>query len=200
MVYILQKQNRYLILLIIFLTILIPIELFGDLARYDPEIDISVSTFSYSFKKSDNIANFKTGLYFGGYLSLKSPIFFNNFNAKNIYNTIELGTAFNRIDNSSSYILSFPLFIDFSYRIPIFKRLFFYPFLGFGFNFLFYPDGGDNFKHIDTFINSGIELKYLIWKKTFIKSRLDWGIFFDNSIKSGIGYFLRIRIPFIFLP
>jgi len=205
MVFIQQKLNKYPILTIIIFALivllsLIPSEAMGDIAQYDTDIDISVSTFNYMFKESDNITDIKTGLYFGLYLSFKSPIFINYFDLENIYNVIELGSSFNEINSTSNYIVSFPLFFDFAYKIAFLKKLSFFPSFGLGFNTVINNDKEHDIMRIDTLVKSGIELKYLVWEETYLKLKLDYGIFFDNTLNSGMGYFLKIRIPFIFLP
>jgi len=199
-----QKQSRVIILIVvIFSTVLLlyPQNLKGDIISYDPEVDISLGTFSYLTSSESNISYIKTGPYFGGYLSMKSPIFTYFFNSQNIYNIFELGFSVNELvsENQSFYIVSIPFSVDFAYKIQLFPKFSIYPLVGVGFSTTL----GGNYENqvpIYPFIKTGIEIKFLIWKDTNLKIKVDYGIAFVDIIETGFLQFIKVRFPIPFIP
>ncbi|MCK5095192.1 MAG: hypothetical protein KAR18_10720, partial [Spirochaetes bacterium] len=91
MVSIQQKQSKCLYLITLILIIAAFILLHhgsagGAIFDYSPDIDISMGMYDYFYTSNDlkahdgDLAEIKPGIYFGGYLGLKSPLFTFFFN------------------------------------------------------------------------------------------------------------------------
>jgi len=175
---------------------------FSDILAYDPEVDISLGTFSYLMGEEQNAPSIKTGPYLGGYLSMKSPIFTYFFNSENVYNIFEAGFSVNEIEEQSStyYLVNIPISVDFAYRIPVLPKFSILPFVGVGLGLSFNSGGGNTGPPIYTFIKTGVEIRYLMWKDTHLKVKVDYGIAFVNETETGFVPFLRVRFPIPFIP
>ncbi len=175
---------------------------FSDVLAYDPEIDISLGTFSYLMGGEQNAPNIKTGPYLGGYLSMKSPIFTYFFNSENVYNIFEAGFSVNEIEEQSAkfYLVNVPISVDFAYRIPVLPKFSILPFVGVGLGLSFNSGGGNDGPPLYTFIKTGVEIRYLLWDETHLRVKVDYGIAFVNEVESGIIPFLRVRFPIPFIP
>ena len=186
---------------------LIPGTAFGAFTDYDPEIDISVGILNYMYTPMDldsptaNLPELKMGLYGGGYLGLKSPLFTFFFNSENMYTTYEAGVAVNQI-GASDYFISVPLIVDLSYRISLFKRKKFalQPFVGSGFDVVRSSENNTSFWQVHYLVNAGIEIKYFAWDNTSLKIKASYGIIFVDDLESGFMHFIKIRFPVPFIP
>lgn len=175
---------------------------FADILTYDPEIDMVLGTFSFFGGPEKNMPPIKTGPYLGGYLSMKSPIFTYFFNTENVYNFFEVGCSVNEIEEQygSSYIVNVPISVDFAYKIPILPKFSILPFVGFGLGLNFGPRQEGEGLPLYPFIKTGIELRYLMWKGTHMRVKVDYGVAFVNEVETGVIPFLRVRFPIPFIP
>jgi hypothetical protein len=174
---------------------------------YDPEIDISVGLLNYMYTPLDlksptaNLPELGMGLYAGGYLGLKSPLFTFFFNSQNIRTTYEAGVAFNQI-GAGNYFISIPLIVDLSYRISLFKKKKFalQPFVGSGFDVVRSSENNDSFWQVHYLVNAGLEIKYFAWDNTSLKIKASYGIIFVDDLESGFMHFIKVRFPVPFIP
>ena len=175
---------------------------FGDILEYDPEVDISLGTFSYLMGNSDNAPDIMTGPYIGGYLSMKSPIFTYFFNSENVYNFFEVGCAVNEVRDQygSFYIVNIPLSVDFAYRISVFPKFSILPFVGVGMGFSFGTGIDEGGPPVYPFVKTGIEIRYMMWKGTHLRMKVDYGLALVNEVETGFIPFLRVRFPIPFIP
>jgi hypothetical protein len=173
----------------------------GGIANYEPDVDISMGTYNYFFNSGDSNPNLKTGVYFGGYLGMKSPLFSFFFNAQNFYSMYESGVAINNVENNDDFILTIPFVYDLSYRIRLFKKkkLTLKPFIGTGFNLVRFDTNGGNWD-LYYLLDTGFEVQYPIWRKTNLKLKINYGIMFVDTVDSGYVHFLRVRFPVPFIP
>ncbi len=206
-----QKQNKCLFFFALIPLMILLLEINttdaeGAIVTYDRDIDISMGTYNYFYNKYDreadegSLPDIKTGIYFGAYISSKSRLFTFFFNTRNIYSIYEAGFALNRIGNEKHYILSIPFTYDLAYKIPLFKKAALYPFAGTGFDLIRVMDNEKVHWELHYLLESGLEVKYLIWKDTFLKLRVSYGIMFVNQIESGFMHFLKVRFPVPFIP
>jgi len=175
----------------------------ADIIAYDPEIDVVLGTFSYLTGDEPNMPNFRTGPYFGGYLSMKSPIFVYFFDTENVYNIFEAGFAVNEIQepDKSYYSVNIPVSVDFAYRIPLFDRFSILPFVGLGLGLsLGTAREEDGPPPLYPFFKTGVELRYLLWDGTHMRIKIDYGVALVNELETGVLPFLRVRIPIPFIP
>lgn len=172
----------------------------ASLSSLNPDYDVAIGSFSYLFNAQDSPPPIKTGLYMGAYMNMKSPFFTFFFNAKNLYSTYEAGIALNRIDVEDFYAISFPLTLDLSYRIPIFRRFAVFPFFGTGLDLLNMRYDREDHLSLYYFFDTGLELKYEVWKDTYIKIKATYGIIFVESARSGYVHFIKLRFPLPFIP
>ncbi len=210
MAYLRQKQNRILIvgILLFFaagLPAISPATAKCSLIFYDPDFDISMGSIGYFAGSGENNPVISPGIYFGGYLGMKSPLFANYFKTQRIYNIFELGVALNEITMDSDsgdreLLITVPLLIDFAYRLNITKKLLFLPFVGTGFSFTHIPHISENSTNISPLITVGAQLKYLITDTASLKLQFDYGIALDNRTDSGIIQFIKVRFPVPFIP
>ena len=186
---------------------LIPGAGFGAFTDYDPEIDISVGVINYMYTPMDlasptaNLPELSMGLYGGGYLGLKSPLFTFFFNADNMYTTYEAGVAYNQI-GTSGYFISVPLTVDLAYRISLFKKKKFalQPFVGTGFDVIISSENNNSFLQAHYLVNAGLEIKYFAWGDTPLKIKASYGVIFVDDLESGFMHFIKVRFPVPFLP
>ena len=179
----------------------------ADLVLYDPEIDVSVSLYRPMINGEDSAPDIGLGVYFGGYLSRKSRFFTDYFNAERIYTIFEGGVAINPIRNEESSYVTVPLHANFAYRIGQ-GRFSFLPFISFGLNFTFNsylsdPAYNEEFKdgpHGAFSVGTGFELRWNILTYSALRVKFDYGILFDGRVESGYMYYMRLRLPFPFIP
>jgi len=205
-----QKQNKIITVIIILLSaagllIIFPPTLRASLIFYDPDFDISMSCLSYFSGEGENNPDIRPGIYFGGYLSMKSPLFANYFKTLRIYNIFEAGVALNEITidtgtGDRELLISVPLVVDFAYRLNITKKLLFFPFIGAGFTFTHIPNIDENSTNFSPLMTVGAELKYVVTDTTSLKIKFDYGIALDNRTESGIIQFIKVRFPVPFIP
>ncbi len=210
MAYLRQKRNRILIsgillLLAAGLLTISPVTAKCSLIFYDPDFDISMGSISYFAGSGENNPVISPGIYFGGYLGMKSPLFANYFKTQRIYNIFEVGLALNEItmdpdSGDRELLITVPLLIDFAYRLNITKKFLFLPFAGMGFSFTHIPHISENSTNISPLITVGAQLKYLITDTTSLKLQFDYGIALDNRTDSGIIQFIKVRFPVPFIP
>jgi hypothetical protein len=174
----------------------------ADIIAYDPELDIVLGTFSYLTGDGPNMPDFRTGPYFGGYLSMKSPIFVYFFDTENVYNIFEAGFAVNEIvePDKSYYIINIPVSVDFAYCIPLFSKFSVLPFVGLGLGLSIGTAREGEGPPIYPFFKTGVELRYLLWDGTHMRIKIDYGVALVNEIETGAMPFLRVRIPIPFIP
>lgn len=199
MAFLRQKRNRALFFLLPLL--LLPLPVSGGIVFYNPDIDISLAIFDY-IGNDDSFPVVHPGFYLGAYLSMKSPFFTNYFNARRIHTIIETGLALNEIERENmenDLLFSIPLQFDLAYRVDLTKRLSFAPFLGTGLN-LMYNEGFEVPLHINFVLQTGLELRYFLWKETWLKLKLDYGILFENRVERGYIQFIKIKMPLPFIP
>jgi len=175
----------------------------------DTDVDISMGTFNYFFNPSDKayeesqgrtLPEIHTGIYFGAYLSTRSKLFTFFFNAKNFYSMYEAGVALNTIGTEDSFVLSIPLTLDLAYRIPVSKRAALFPFAGTGIDFVRTDESDEYVWQFYYLIEMGIELKYSVWRNTYLKVRINYGLVFIDNLESGYMHILKVRFPVPFLP
>lgn len=211
MVSIQQKRSKYLYLVITIIITAVFIHLRHDSAEgaifdYDPDIDISMGMYDYFYTSYDlktqgsSLAEIKPGIYFGGYMGLRSPLFTFFFNSSNIYTTYEAGIALNRVGQSDYYI-SIPLIVDLGYSFSFFKKkVAIYPFVGTGFNIVKSAHNNETLWQVYLLADTGLEIKYYAWENTALKVKVSYGIMFINEIESGFIQFLKVRFPVPFIP
>ena len=195
--------KRLFLLIVPAVLLLFPLQgAFADLLEYDPEVDISLGTFSYFLGEDQNGPNIKTGPYLGGYLSMKSPIFSYFFSSENVYNIFEAGFSLNEIEEPSDkyYLLNFPFSVDFAYGISVSPKFSILPFVGAGFGAIVNTRYGAEGVPLYTFVKTGVEIRYLMWDKTHLRVKIDYGISFINEVETGFVPFLRVRFPIPFIP
>jgi hypothetical protein len=173
---------------------------YGALSDYEPDIDVSAGTFNYFFNEGDGAPDIATGVFFSGYLSMKSPFFTFFFNTKNFYSTYEAGVAYNRVRSDEYYVLSIPATVDLSYRIPLSRRLSVYPFVGTGLDAVDNRYNGTDNWNFYLLFDGGLEFKYGLWRDTYLKLKVTYGVVFVDTLTSGYAYFLRVRFPVPFIP
>jgi hypothetical protein len=198
-----QKRNKSIpVLLLFFIILLFPSLAHSDILEYDPELDIALGMFDYFTGEGANVPAIKPGPYLGAYLSMKSPIFAYFFDSENIYNIFELGCAVNEINEEfgSFYIVNIPLSVDFAYSLNLFPKFSILPFVGFGFGLNIFSGEHDAGIPLYPFIKTGVEIRYLMWKGTHLRFKIDYGIAFVNEAESGFVPFLRVRFPIPFIP
>ena len=208
-----QNKGFRLLYLILFSVVVagymyfLPDKAFGGITNYDPEIDVSVGLINYRYTSIDlesptaDLPKLGMGLYGGGYLGLKSPLFTFFFNTKNIYTTYETGIALNQL-GESEYLISIPLIVDLSYRISLFKKKKFalQPFAGTGFDVIGSRGGNASAWQVHYLVNAGLEIKYFAWENTALKIKASYGIIFVDDLESGFMHFIKIRFPVPFIP
>lgn len=211
MVSIQQKQSKCLYLITLILIIAAFILRYhgsagGAIFDYSPDIDISMGMYDYFYTPNDleahgdDLAEIKPGIYFGGYLGLKSPLFTFFFDSSNIYTTYEAGIALNRVGQSNYYI-SIPLIVDLGYSFSIFKKkVVIYPFVGTGLNIVKSTYNNETLWQVHILADTGIEIKYLTRENTALKVKVSYGIMFVDEIESGFIQFLKVRFPVPFIP
>lgn len=194
----------FLFLLLVQFIFLSTPELCGGISNYKPEVDISTGCYFFFFNhdeklNSQSVPQLSTGVYLGGYLNLQSPLFSFFFDTEKVHSIYELGFALNGINGSSALALSIPLVLNFGYMINITPRFGILPLLGSGFTFITlsreYP-----FFPVHYFLSTGMEIRYRLWDRTAVKIKTDLGIIFASELSSGYCYFLRVRLPFPFIP
>jgi len=175
----------------------------------DRDVDISIGTFNYFFNPSDraleeaqgrSLPEIQTGLYFGAYMSTKSRLFTFFFNTKNVYSMYEAGVALNMIGDQDSLALSFPLTFDLAYRIPLSKRFALFPFAGTGVNFVRTEEGDEYNWQLYYLLEVGSELKYFLWRDTYLKLRITYALMFVDNLESGYMHVIKVRFPVPFIP
>ena len=184
-----------------------PRDIFGAFTDYDPEIDISVGFINYMYTPIDresptaDLPELGMGLYGGGYLGLRSPLFTFFFNAKNIYTTYETGIGFNQF-GGSGYLISIPLIADLSYRFSFFKKKNFalQPFVGTGFDLIGSNVDDKSIWQVHYLVNAGLEIRYIAWENTVLKIKASYGIIFVDDLESGFMHFIKIKFPVPFIP
>jgi hypothetical protein len=175
----------------------------------DADVDISMGTFNYFFNPSDRafeesqgrtLPEIDTGIYFGAYLSARSKLFTFFFNTKNFYSMYEAGVALNMIGKEETFVLSIPLTVDLAYRVPVSKRVAIFPFAGTGIDFVRTSENDRYTWQFYYLIEMGIELKYSVWRNTYLKFRINYGLIFIDNLESGYMHTLKVRFPVPFLP
>ena len=210
-----RRQSKiirpFILIFLVFLTAgylwILPGTVLGAITDYDPEIDISVGIMNYMYTPRDlasptaDLPELKMGLYGGGYLGLKSPLFTFFFNSKNMYTTYEVGIAVNQT-GASNYFIPFPLIVDLSYRISLFKKKKFalQPFIGSGFDVIRSSENNTTSWQIHPLVNVGLEIKYFAWDDTSLKIKASYGILFMDDLESGFLQFIKVRFPVPFIP
>jgi hypothetical protein len=182
----------------------------SDLVFYDPDFDISMGLLTFQNIEGTDI---QPVVYFGGYFSMKNPIFVNSFNVDNIYNIIEAGFGFTDIsfdDGSGStqkeLLLTVPFFVDFAYRLRLSERFSLFPFVGSGFVLTDVmersgvSESSDTKAEINPVIKTGIEFRYLTTRRNALKLKIDYGLLFIEDVPDGYIEFVKIRFPFPFIP
>ncbi len=177
----------------------------ASLIFYDPDFDISMSYLGYFAKEGENSPDIRPGIYFGGYLSMKSPLFANYFRTQRIYNIFEAGAALNEITIDTStgdrdLLITVPILVDFAYKLNVTKKLLFFPFIGTGFSFTHIPNIDENSTNLSPLMTVGAQLKYLVNDRTSLKVKFDYGIALDNRTESGVIQFIKVRFPVPFIP
>jgi hypothetical protein len=172
----------------------------GAVSDYEPDIDVSAGTFNYFFNEGDDAPDIGTGVFFSGYLSMKSPLFTFFFNTKNIYSTYEAGFACNRVGNEGYYVISIPATVELSCRIPLSRRVSLHPFVGTGLDTVNSRYNGMDNWNLYYLFDGGLEVKYSLWRDTFLKLKVTYGIVFVDTLTSGYAHFLRVRFPVPFIP
>jgi hypothetical protein len=174
----------------------------SDILEYDPELDMALGIFDFFTGEGTNAPVIKPGPYFGAYLSMKSPIFTYFFNSENIYNIFELGCAVNEMKEEfgSFYMVNVPLSVDFAYNLDLFPKFAILPFVGFGVGLIFNPHEPAGGVPLYPFIKTGVEIRYLMWKGTHLRFKIDYGIAFVNEAEEGFVPFLKVRFPIPFIP
>jgi hypothetical protein len=206
-----RKRNRYLgggFLLLGIAVLLIPAAAGADLTLYDPEVDVSLSIHRPIFNQGDIAPDIRTGLYFGGYFSMKSPFFTDYFNTKRVYTLFEAGLALNPIENESALFITIPLHVSFGYRIGLGPKFALIPFVGTGLHityndYLADSDYNEIFKdrpHASGVISGGLELRWTMMKSSVFRVKFDYGIVFENRVESGYTQYLQVRLPIPFIP
>jgi hypothetical protein len=184
-----------------------PKNVFGAFTDYDPEIDISLGLINYMYTPIDlesptaDLPEIGMGLYGGGYLGLKSPLFTFFFNTENIYTTYEAGLAFNRL-GAGDLLISVPLVVDLSYRLSLFRRKKFalQPFAGTGVDMIGSNRDNTFVWQIHYLVNAGLEIRYVAWDNTTLKIKASYGIIFVDDLESGFMHFIKVRFPVPFIP
>jgi len=179
-------------------------KLFGGIINYKPEVDISSGSYSFFFSQNEKLngqpaPTLDTGVYAGGYLNLQSPLFSFFFDTEKIHSIYEAGFALNRINGSSAFALSIPVSANLGYMINFTPRFGLIPFLGTGFAFIHLGDEYSFFP-VHYFLCTGLEIKYRLWERTFLKLKADVGVIFASEISTGYAYFFKLRFPFPFIP
>ena len=172
----------------------------GALSDYNPDIDVSAGTFNYLFNEGDDVPDMGTGIFFSGYLSMKSPLFTFFFNSKNIYSTYEAGLVYNEAKSQDVYLISIPATVELSYRIPLFRRWSIHPFVGTGLDTVRGPGNGAAEWDVYYLLDGGLEIKYGLWQDTFLKLKITYGMVFVDSLTSGYAHYIRVRLPVPFIP
>jgi hypothetical protein len=172
----------------------------GAVSDYEPDIDVSVGTFNYLFNEGDSVPDIGTGMFFSGYLSMKSPLFTFFFNTKNIYSTYEAGFVYNKGVSDDVYLISIPATVELSYRIPLSRRFSLHPFVGTGIDTVKSPDDGNVDWNVYYLLDGGLEIKYKIWQDTFLKLKFTYGMVFVDSLTSGYAHYIKVRFPVPFIP
>jgi hypothetical protein len=170
------------------------------LSDYEPDIDIAAGTYNYFFNPGDGAPDVRTGIFFSGYMNMKSPLFTFFFNTKKIYTTYEAGLAYNMAGSEGYYIISIPLTFELSYRIPISRRLAIFPLAGAGFDLVDTRSDGRDSWNLYYLFDGGLEIKYNVWRDTYLKLKISYGVVFVETVPSGYVHVLKIRFPVPFVP
>ena len=180
----------------------------ADLTLYDPEVDVSLSVYRPIINRGDIAPDIRTGLYFGGYFSMKSFFFTDYFNTKRIYTIFEGGLALNPIGDETALFITIPLHVSFGYRIGLGKKIALIPFVGTGLNITYndfltdpvYNEAFNDRPYAGGVISGGLEFRWAIMRSSVFRLKFDYGIVFDNRVESGYTQYLQIRLPVPFIP
>jgi hypothetical protein len=172
----------------------------GAVSDYEADFDVSAGTFNYLFNKGDEVPDMGTGVFFSAYLSMKSPLFTFFFNTKNVYSTYEAGVVYNEAVSEDVYLVSIPATVELSYRIPLSRRWSIHPFVGTGLDTVKNPDDGGGKWNLYYLLDGGLEIKYGMWKDTYLKLKVTYGMVFVDSLTSGYAHYIRVRLPVPFIP
>lgn len=195
------RQKRSKKLLLILPLILLPFRAIGGLTYYSPDIDVSLAVYGY-LDKNEPFPVVYPGPYLGAYLSMLSPFLSNYFNTRSIYTVVETGLAVNEVERDyreNDLLFSIPLYYNLSYRVTITKRLSMAPSAGTGMNIM-YNSGFERPLHINLVLQTGLEFRYLIWENTCLKLRFDYGVILENRVQKGYIPYIKIKMPFPFIP
>lgn len=198
-----DRLHTLVLITILSVMLLYPcIRSFADILEYDPEVDISLGTFSFLGGDDQNAPDIQTGPYLGGYVSMKSPIFTYFFGSENVYNIFEAGLSVNEIRDQygSIYMVTIPASVDFAYRITVLPKFSILPFVGLGLGFTVNTGQQEEGPTLYPFIKTGVEIRYLLWEGTHLRFKVDYGIAFVNQVETGFIPFLRVRFPIPFIP
>jgi len=199
-------KSFFLFIFILFFqfTFMSTVRLRGDISNYKPEVDISTGIYNFFFNPDDKlndqpVPELYTGVYLGGYLNLQSPIFSFFFDTDKIHSIYEAGVALNSINGGSSLAFSIPLIVNLGYMVNITQRFGIIPLLGSGFIFIDLSREY-TFSPIHYLLSTGLEIRYRLWDRTYLKLKADLGIIFVSELSSGYTYFLKVRLPLPFIP
>jgi hypothetical protein len=180
----------------------------ADITLYEPNVDVSLAVYHPMISKEDVAPDIRTGIYFGGYFSWKSPFFTDYFNTKRIYTIYEVGLALNPIENESALFVTIPLRVSFGYRIGLGKKIALIPFAGTGLHLTYndsledavYSEIFEDRLHVCGLVSAGLELRWAIMRGGIFRLKFDYGIVFDNRVESGYTQYLMVRLPLPFIP
>ena len=195
------RQKRSKNLLLILLLLLLPLRAIGGLIYYSPDIDVSLALYGY-LDDNKPLPVVHPGPYLGAYLSMINPLLSNYFNTRHVYTIIETGLAVNEVERDyeeNDLLFSIPFYYNLSYRVGITKRLSMAPSAGSGINIM-YNSGFEKPLHINVVLQTGFELRYLLWEDTSLKLRFDYGIILENRVNKGYIPYFKIKMPFPFIP
>jgi len=189
-------------------TLLFPLTAAADITLYEPDVDVSLSVYHPMISKNDVAPDIRTGIYFGGYFSWKSPFFTDYFNTERIYTIYEAGLALNPIENETALFVTIPLRVRCGYRLGIGQKIALIPLAGTGLH-LTYNDSLDDTVYSDIFedrfyvrglVSAGLEFRWTIMRGSTLRLKFDYGIVFDNRVESGYTQYLMVRLPLPFIP
>ncbi len=197
------------LVLLFALSPLAPAPAHADLVFYDPDLDISMGMLAYDIPGlqvlPENMrVHTQPGPFVGGYFSLQNPLLVNYLHIHNLYNIVEAGIAVNRYERGpeTGLLLSFPVAVDFAYRIRLGERFSLLPFVGTGVTLLKVYDSEDPLR-VYPLVKTGLELRYRTAGGSSLKLKLDYGIMFVDDLEEvpeGYMQFLRVRLPVPFIP
>ncbi|MFW6137643.1 MAG: hypothetical protein ACOC7U_00585 [Spirochaetota bacterium] len=173
-------------------------ETYNTTFEYNKERDFRLGV-SNLFIENDSLPYKNTGIYIGYYASKKSPFFTDFFNTRRLYHIVEGGVVLHKAETGNSFMLAVPATLELGFRINLSRKLHLYPVAGGGASIFYLTDLSPQFK-LFPIITIGLELKYLIWDNTTVKTKVDFGLIFDNTTSSGIIRYIKINLPLPFIP